>query len=57
MALGQAAGTAIAMAVKENCNAGDISVKDLQDTLVKNGAILMDSRVDPLNRQPYTIFK
>ncbi|MBQ7879841.1 MAG: FAD-dependent oxidoreductase [Clostridia bacterium] len=57
MALGQAAGTAIAMAAKENCNAGDISVKELQATLVKNGAILMDSRVDPLNRQPYTIFK
>lgn len=57
MALGQAAGTAIAMAAKENCNAGDISVKDLQATLIANGAIIMDSRVDPLNRQPYTIFK
>ena len=57
MALGQAAGTAIAMAVKENCNAGDICVKELQATLVQNGAIIKDSRVDPLNRQPYTIFK
>ena len=55
MALGQAAGTAIAMASKENCNAGDISVKDLQATLVKNGAIIMDSRVDPIKRQPYTL--
>jgi hypothetical protein len=57
MALGQAAGTAIAMAVKEDCNAGDICVKELQATLVQNGAIIKDSRVDPLNRQPYTIFK
>lgn len=55
MALGQAAGTAIAMAVKENCNAGDISVKELKDTLVKNGAIILDSRVDPLNRAEYTL--
>ena len=46
-----------AMAAKENCNTGDISVKELQDTLVKNGAIIMDSRVDPLNRKAYTIFK
>ena len=55
MALGQAAGTAIAMAVKEGCNAGDISVPALQKTLVDNGAIIMDSRVDPIKRQPYTI--
>ncbi len=57
MALGQAAGTAMAIAVKKKINAGDILVKDLQETLVKNGAIIMDSRVDPLNRKAYTIFK
>ncbi len=55
MALGQAAGTAIAMAAKERCNAGDVSVKALQAALVKDGAILMDSRVDPLNRSAYTL--
>lgn len=55
MALGQAAGTAIAMACKKDCNAGDICVKDLQKELVKNGAIIMDSRVDPISRKPYTI--
>lgn len=55
MALGQAAGTAIAMAAKSNCNAGDIPVKDLQAILIQNGAILLDSRVDPLNRNAYTL--
>lgn len=57
MALGQAAGTAIAMAKKEDCNPGDICVKDLQATLVKDGAILLDSRVDPLDRSVYTLTK
>ncbi len=50
MALGQAAGTAIAMATKENCNAGDISVKELQATLVENGAIILDVRKNPLKK-------
>ncbi|MBQ8294823.1 MAG: FAD-dependent oxidoreductase [Clostridia bacterium] len=44
MALGQAAGTAIAMAVQEHCNAGDVSVKELQTELVKNGAIILDNK-------------
>ena len=55
MALGQAAGTAIAMAVKENCNPENVSVKDLQAALVKSGAIILDSRVDTLNRSAYTL--
>ena len=55
MALGQAAGTAIAMACKNNCNAGDISIKDLQKMLKKDGAIILDQRVDPLNRSEYTL--
>lgn len=40
LALGEAAGTAAALAVKENVKVADLDVKKLQQTLVKNGAIV-----------------
>ena len=40
LALGEAAGTAAALAVKEKVRVADVDVKQLQDTLVGNGAIV-----------------
>ena len=40
MAMGEAAGTAAALAVKDNIEVKDISVEKLKDTLDKNGAII-----------------
>ena len=36
-ALGEAAGSGTALAVKNNCNPGDINIKELQDLLTANG--------------------
>lgn len=40
MAMGQAAGTAAAMAVKDQCGVRNIDVRKLRDLLIKNGAVL-----------------
>lgn len=40
LAIGEAAGAAAALAVKESCSPREINVKQLQDTLVGQGAIL-----------------
>lgn len=40
LALGEAAGTAAALAVRENVRVADLDVKKLQDTLESNGAIV-----------------
>lgn len=42
MAMGEAAGRATAMAVRANTGTRGIKVSDLQDTLLKNGAIILD---------------
>ena len=38
--LGQAAGTAVAVAIKSNKNAHTVDVKELQNKLIENGAVL-----------------
>ena len=40
LALGEAAGTAAALAVKDGVKIADLDVKKLQQTLVDNGAIV-----------------
>ncbi len=40
LALGEAAGAAAALAVKQNISVADVDVKELQDVLVKGGAIV-----------------
>ena len=40
MATGQAAGTAAALAVKENVTPGDVDIRKLQDVLVSQGVVI-----------------
>ncbi|MBE3557713.1 MAG: FAD-dependent oxidoreductase [Ktedonobacteraceae bacterium] len=44
MAMGQAAGTAAALCVQQRCDPRDLSLEQLQQRLVEDGAILYDSQ-------------
>jgi len=40
MAVGEAAGTSAGLAIKNGCSPSEVSVEDLRNQLLKNGAIL-----------------
>jgi hypothetical protein len=42
IALGQAAGTAAALGLKAGCEAGDVDIPTLRETLIAQGAVIKD---------------
>lgn len=51
MAMGEAAGTAAALCVKRDTDLRGLDVRELQDCLVRNGAILYDEQQTILTAQ------